>query len=46
MKKENKKVSWSNHLEDTILSLYGEITMQTNKIKTEKFYNKEIYFPH
>lgn len=46
MKKENKKVSWSNHLEDTILSLYGEITMQTNKIKTEKFYNKEICFPH
>lgn len=38
--KQNKKVSSSNHLEDAILSLFGEVAMQTSKIKTEKFYTK------
>lgn len=38
--KQNKKVSSSNHLEDAILSLFGEVAMQTSKIKTEKFYKK------
>lgn len=45
-KKTNKNVPRSNHLKDATLSLCREVTKQTDKIKIEKFWNKEICFPN